>query len=339
MVTARDVAEKLGVSISTIGRAMADDPRISADTKTKVRRAADELGYVGNLPARMMRGESSKLIGLIIPDVRNDFYSSIAQALSESCDRHGYRLVLSISSDDRDVEHRHIRDLVGARVAGIVIVPTVKPKRESAVLLENLPHVQLLRRVPTLGDAWFGIDDEQALESAATHLIKLGHRAIAYIGGRDALSTGAARAEGVRQAFAKAGLPADELQLVLGNPSIEAGEYALCSLLDGPSPPTAVLSGSVQVTLGILNTLAKRRISAPDQLSVIGFGDPVWFAWWGPGLTTVRPPIHSLASTCGLWFIDQLGREGVNGQVSAHQAISPSSLIVRGSAGAPARPS
>ena len=129
MVTARDVAGRLGIAISTVGRAMADDPRISADTKKRVRQTANEMGYVGNLPARMMRGESSKLIGLIIPDVRNDFYSSIAQALSESCDRHGYRLVLSISRDDCDVEHRHIRHLVAARASGIVIVPTVKPKR------------------------------------------------------------------------------------------------------------------------------------------------------------------------------------------------------------------
>jgi len=114
MITAKDIAQQIGVSISTVGRAMADDPRISAETKAMVRRAAEKAGYAGNMPARVMRGGRSNLIGLIIPDVRNDFYAAIAQALSEICDSEGSRLVLSISGDDRDTEARQIRELVGA---------------------------------------------------------------------------------------------------------------------------------------------------------------------------------------------------------------------------------
>ena len=186
------------------------------------------------------------------------------------------------------------------------------------------------------GDAWFGIDDEKALEDATSHLLGLGHRTIAYIGGHDVLSTGAARAEGVRRAFAKAGLAEDGLRLVLGDPTIQAGKSAIEGLLDVPSPPTGVLSGSVHVTQGILSALIERQISVPDQLSLVGFGDPVWFAWWGPGLTTVQPPIQSLASNCGLWFIDQLRSDGLGCKIHPHRSISPSRLIVRGSAGKPA---
>jgi DNA-binding LacI/PurR family transcriptional regulator len=330
MITAREVAEKVGISISTVGRAMADDPRISAETKAKVRRVADELGYVGNLPARMMRGSSSNLIGLILPDIRNDFYSAIAQALSECCDRQGYRLVLSISGDDREAEHRHIRDLVGARVSGIIIVPMAKPRRESAALLASVPHVQLLRHVPALGSAWFGIDDDAALEAATSHLIKLGHRSIAYIGGSPALSTGAARLRGVKRAFEVAGLAADSLKTVVGPTTLDFGEAALGSLLDGSVPPTAVVSGSVHVTEGILKALRRRAVDIPRQLSVIGFGDPIWFAWWGPGLTTIQPPIGSLATTCGLWFLDQIQNYDGSG-TATHQATSPSTLVIRGS--------
>jgi LacI family transcriptional regulator len=335
MITAREVAEELGVSISTVGRAMADDPRISAETKARVRRVADELGYVGSLPARMMRGNSSNLVGLVVPDIRNDFYSAIAQALSECCDRQGYRLVLSITGDDREAEHRHIRDLVGARVAGIIIVPTMKPRRETSVLLEAVPHVQLLRHMPTLGSAWFGIDDEAALHAATSYLIELGHRSIAYVGGSTALSTGAGRLRGVKKALEAAGLPVDSLQAVLGAPTIDAGDAAIGELLRRAAPPTAVLSGSVHVTQGILQALMRRAVAVPAQLSVIGFGDPVWFAWWGPGLTTIQPPIESLATTCGLWFLDQIGNREGRGAATTHHATSQSKLIVRGSAARP----
>jgi DNA-binding LacI/PurR family transcriptional regulator len=330
MITAREVAEKVGISISTVGRALADDPRISAETKAKVRRVADELGYAGNLPARMMRGNSSNLIGLILPDVRNDFYSSIAQALSESYDRQGCRLVLSITGDDREAEHRHIRDLVSARVAGIIIVPTAKPRRESAALLASVPHVQLLRHIPALGSAWFGIDDEVALEAATSHLIKLGHRCIAYIGGSPALSTGAARLRGVKKAFEVAGLAADSLQAIVGSPTINLGEAAVGSLLDAAAPPTAVVSGAVHVSEGILTALRRRAVEVPGELSVIAFGDPIWFAWWGPGLTTIQPPIGSLATTCGLWFLDHI-RNNDGAGMATHQATSQSTLVVRGS--------
>ena len=159
--------EKVGLSVSTVGRAMADDPRISLETKSRVRQAAAQLGYVGNLAARMLRGEFSNLIGLALPDVQNDFYASIAQSLSECCDRQGHRVVLSTTGDNRDAECRHLRDLAGARVAGVIIVPTASPRREFLAMLKILPHVQLLRWVSALADARFEIDNEAALEKAA----------------------------------------------------------------------------------------------------------------------------------------------------------------------------
>src|SRR5258705_8134014 len=99
-ITARDVAKELGVSISTVGRAMADDPRISVATKARVREATSRLRYVQSMSARVMRGASSKLVALVVPNISNDFYSTIAQSLSTCCQRQGYRLVLSITGDN-----------------------------------------------------------------------------------------------------------------------------------------------------------------------------------------------------------------------------------------------
>ncbi|HKR93490.1 LacI family DNA-binding transcriptional regulator [Novosphingobium sp.] len=330
MITAREIAQMVGVSVSTVGRAMADDPRISAETRTKVQRAAARVGYVGNLPARIVRGGNSNLIGLLVPEVSNDFYATIAQALSEVCNKEGFRLVLSLTGDEKEGETRHIRELVGARAAGIIVVPTTAPHKSSVQLLRNIPHVQLLRRVSSLGDIWFGIDDSQALEQAVAHLASLGHERIAYIGGTVALSTGEARLRGFEQGCEKAGITPGNAISAVGTPTRAFGAKAFRDILKSSSPPTAIISGAVNITLGVIETVEEMDIPVPSQFSLIGFGDPEWFQWWRGGLTTIRPPVDNLATSCGLWFLNQLRDEAHRKeQLPAHNAVVNSSLIIR----------
>src|SRR5437762_8678785 len=157
MVTIKDIAARLEVSASTVGRALADDPRISSSMKQKVQKVADEIGYVANRAARMMRGVSSNLVGLIVPDIRNSFYSTIAHALSKCLEQDGFQLTLSETDDDRTVELRHVRELVSANVAGMIIVPSAKPLPDTVRLLKSMPHIQLLREHASLGAQWFGL--------------------------------------------------------------------------------------------------------------------------------------------------------------------------------------
>lgn len=332
MITIKDIAARLQVSPSTVGRALADDPRISAATKKKVTEVANEMGYVANLAARMMRGVPSNLIGLVLPDIRNSFYSTIAHALSKCVQGAGFQLTLSETEDDRMVELRHIRELASANVAGIIIVPTAKPHREAVRLLKMSPHVQLIRRETAIGDQFFGIDDTQAIYEATNHLVDLGHRRIAYIGGTEDLPTGAARLRGYQKALEslpRTGKAGTEL-VRLGTPgSVEFGREAMRALLSQANAPTAVVAGSVRITQGVLEELTARRVSVPDQLSVVGFGDEVGFSWWGPGLTTIGLPVHDLATACGLWFVHQI-RQGESAR-APYSSIATSTLIVRGS--------
>ena len=178
-VTAQQVADMVGVSESTVGRALADDARISAETRMRVKNAAERCGYLGNVPARIMRGGASNLVGLILPDVRNDFYASMAQALTEACGTQGHQIVLSITGDDAAAEARSVRELASGRVAGVIVVLSPQPRRETIDILRRMPCVQLLRRVPELDGGWFGIDDEASLFDATTHLLRLGHERVA----------------------------------------------------------------------------------------------------------------------------------------------------------------
>lgn len=332
MVTIKDIAARLEVSPSTVGRALADDPRISAATKKKVTEVANEMGYVANLAARMMRGVSSNLVGLVLPDIRNSFYSTIAHALSKCLQGAGFQLMLSETEDDRMVELHHIRELASANVAGIIIVPTARPHREAVRLLKLSPHVQLIRRQAVIGDQFFGIDDTQALFEATNHLISLGHQRIAYLGGADELPTGAARLHGYQravEALPRNARPGADL-VRLGPPgSVEFGREAMRSLLSQAAPPTAVVAGSVRITQGILEAVMAQRIAVPDQLSVVGFGDEMGFSWWGPGLTTIGLPVHDLATACGLWFVHQIRQNAA--ARSPYSSIATATLIQRGS--------
>ncbi|MBE4739073.1 LacI family DNA-binding transcriptional regulator [Streptomyces caniscabiei] len=334
MITTRDIAERLGVSVSTVGRALADDPRISEETKFKVRQAASEMGYVGNRAARMMRGASSNVVGLVIPDIRNSFYSTIAHELSKNMEAEGFQLMLAETDDDRMVELRHLRELSATRVAGVIIVPTARPHGDAVKLLRTVPHLQLLRRHPSLGAQWFGVDDHEALRRATAHLVTQGHTRIAYLGGPEELPTGAERLRGFHTALTEGGLSADTARTELAPPSsVDHGRRATRRLLEGPDAPTALVLGSIQLTRGVLEELSTQGVEVPRELSVVGFGDEPGFSWWGRGLTTTGLPIEEMATGCALWLLRRLKTEP--GNDGPYASVSPGSLIVRGSTASP----
>jgi LacI family transcriptional regulator len=334
VITTRDIAERLGISVSTVGRALADDARISEETKFRVRQAASEMGYVANRAARMMRGASSNVVGLVIPDIRNSFYSTIAHELSKNMEAEGFQLMLSETDDDRMVELRHLRELSANRVAGVIIVPTARPHGDSVKLLRAVPHLQLLRRHPALGSQWFGVDDHEALRQATAHLVAQGHTRIGYLGGPVELPTGAERLRGFNTALQEGGLPDEAGCVELGPPSsTEHSRQAVRRLLEQPSPPTALVLGSVQHTLGVLEELTELGVKVPGNLSVVGFGDEPGFSWWGPGLTTVGLPVQEMATGCALWLLRRLRTQP--GNDSPYTSVSPGSLIVRGSTAPP----
>ncbi|WP_327118609.1 LacI family transcriptional regulator [Nocardia sp. NBC_01730] len=335
MITTRDIAERLQLSVSTVGRALADDHRISEQTKFRVRQAAAEMGYVANRAARMMRGAASNVVGLVIPDIRNSFYSTIAHELSKDMAAQGFQLILSETDDDRMMELRHLRELSASRVAGIIIVPTARPHGESVKLLQAIPHVQLLRKHTALGAQWFGVDDFEALRQAGAHLVEQGHTRIGYVGGPAELPTGAQRLKGFRSALSEGNLPSRAGRFELGPPSsIEHGRQAVRQLLAGPSAPTAIALGSIQLTLGALEELHLMDVAVPRDLSVVGFGDEPGFSWWGPGLTTIKLPIQAVAAGCGLWLMRRLSTAPDDD--TAYTSVSPGVLIVRGSTAPPA---
>jgi LacI family transcriptional regulator len=324
--TLKDLAKALDVSVSTVARSLQDSPQISEATKARVREAAAELGYVVHSAARAVRLGRSSLIGLIIPDVQNEFYGTLAKALAQCCDAGGFQLVLAITEDNAESEARQVRALSEARAAGIVIVPSPAPRRETLALLRRMTAVQLIRCVDGLEAPWFGIDDEAALAQATEHLLGLGHRRIAYIGGPVALSTGQARLAGYRAAFARRGLEAPASLIRLGMPRPDFAGQAFADMWTGADRPTAVVTGGARLTTGVVDAIGRLGLHVPGDLSVVGYGDATML---GADLTTVALPVREIALTCGEFLLRRIRENAETDETTPYRAMHGPTLAVR----------
>jgi len=335
-ITIKDIADHLGLSHPTVSRALRDMPSIRAQTRERVKQAAIELGYIPNSGARMLRQTRSELIGVIFPDIQNDFYSAAMTTLAAAFLAHSYKLVLATSEDDPDIEYKHVQSLREARVAGVIIAPTAGMRKEPIDLLSSIPTVQLLRQHPKLHTASVKVDERAGIAMATSRLIERHHTRIALISGFNSLSTGKARESGYREALRHNAIPVDETLIRQGMPRPEFGHQAMTALLDLPQPPSGVVLASSQLTLGALAAIQERQIRVPDQLALVGYHDPDWFKLWGPGITSIRLPVQDMAATVASLLLRQL-KQNDKQQISVQQdetqdvSFGPK-LIVRGTA-------
>ena len=334
--TIKDIAAHLGMAHSTVSRALNDHPHIKQETKLLVRQAAAELGYITNSGARLMRLGRTSMIGLIVPDVENPFYSAAAKVIAESCAADGFQLKLAVSEDDPLQEHRQVQALREARAAGVAVALTANPRPETIALLRQVPTVQLVRRDPALAADAVGIDDRAGIHLATQHLLELGHRRIAFIGVLRQLSTGASRLAGYRSALRDAKIEVDPALEKVGRPRPEVGRQALTELLAGAMRPTGVVLASPQFMLGALDAIGAAELSIPTDLSIVGYGDTDWFRLWRPTITTVGLPLNDIAATAASLLFRRIRKATDRGaEQSALYAPFQPSLIVRASTATP----
>ena len=337
-VTIKDIARKLGMSHTTVSRALNDHTHTSAATKALVRRAAVELGYIPHSAARTMRRGHGRLVGLVVPVVTTEFYQTVTKVLAERAKNAGYQLVLALTEDDPASEQAQVQTLIEARAAGIIIAPTAAPSARTIEMLRATTCLQLNRFLPALGCDALGFDDAAGLRSATEHLITLGHRRIGYIGATTEMSTGSGRLDGYRDALHRAGIPSREELVRLGRPRISFGFESAIELLSEDVPPTAVIFTSSEITTGGLEALRNREIAVPGDLSIVGYTDPAWYRLIRPALTTVRLPVAALAETTASILFGRIEHGKTDPDALVHvptrMPIVPE-LIVRGSTAPP----
>jgi DNA-binding LacI/PurR family transcriptional regulator len=330
-VTILDIARELDISHTTVSRAMAGHKHISDETKARVSLAAKRMGYVPHASARTMRGKPSSVVGLVIPDIRNDFYASIAKIVAETVAAESMQLMLSVTEDDPDREEKELRAMLQARPAGVIIVATAAPRRETLTMLGEVAYVELIRSHAKAATNAVLIDDSAGISAAARHLLSYGHRRIAYIGGSTDLSTGRERLAGFKATLAE--MKVRPTEIALGPPRPDFARHAVALMMARKDRPTGLVFGSSELTLGALQGLRARNLEWPKDVSIVGYHDPAWFELIGAGITTLRLPVQEIAQTATRVLLKRITNEnGAQSAATRHTAMRFSPILVlRGS--------
>lgn len=334
MATLRDVARHVGLSVATVSRALSGHPHVDAATRRRVQGAAFEIGYQPNALARALRQSRTNTVGLIIPDILNDFYAECATVLQRELEERGYRLILCISNSDPASDRSYLRTLVEHRVDAIVHVPSDPQGSEGSLgAPKPIPVVELLRHSEGLRHDAIVTDDREGAASLTAHLTGMGHRDIAMITGSESLSTTRYRVAGFRDAIRAAGIERE--RIAFGEYSPAFGYEATLAQMRAPSPPTALFSSGSPLTLGVLRALKELGLRVPGDLSLVAYEDPDWYAAQSPPLTCYALPLREMGRVTAQLLMRRLAEAGT--QAPALPAITrfAGRLIVRESTAAP----
>ncbi len=333
-----EMAQDLGVSTATISRALNGSPAVRQELADRIRAYAEARGYVANRLARALSASTSRaFVGFVIPYVDTLAHSAVAAECARLLSAAGTQMILAITENNAEREFQQLRDLVGTRIAGLVISPSTNVLDDTRRLLSDLPVVQLHRESGIDAPSVMS-DDEQALTDAILHLAALGHTEIAYLGTPRELSNGATRLRGIRRGVAQAGLDPRRITIRLVEPTQDNGRDAARELLDDGLPFTALVVGSGSLSVGAADTVRRSGRRLPDDLSLVVYGDPGWFVLADPPLTMVQIPYAGLAHTAARLLLNALdAREAGTKPPAAGPHLVPASLRVAGSTGPPPR--
>jgi LacI family transcriptional regulator len=297
-VTIKDIARHASVSASTVSRVLNRNSYVSESVRVRVEKAMEELQYQPCWAARSLRGKPSFLIGLIIPDILNTYYTTIAKSILENLNRQGYNLIIQISNEDPDLDLAYLRVLYDRQVDGIIHVPVATGRTSDYVrdiVGKGMPMIELNRQTePDLLDAVLA-DNSEGAYVATRYLLSLGHRRIGLICGSPSVNTGKERVNGYRKALEEAEVSYDPILVKTGTFSKQWGVAATVELLTLASPPTAIFSSSNRLLVGTMSVLGERRVRVPEDMSVISFDDSEWLGLWQPPVTTVDIAVEEMA--------------------------------------------
>lgn len=314
MATLKDVARESGLGIGTVSRALSGHPRVSPATRRLVEETAKRIGYQSNALARALRRSESKAIGLVIPDLENEFYMSGAAILQDVLTSEGYLLVLCCSTNNPETDSQLLASLAERRVDGIAHVPC-SPEGSSTVrgLNPQLPVVEYARRSASeTVDSVTG-DEERGADAIVQHLADLGHTSIAMIAGPASLSTTGDRVAGFEKACRRLRLRKRDCPVLHGTYDIEWGRKAAARVLREHPDVTAIFASSSRLAMGVLEALRRDGIRVPADMSVAGFLNPEWFDIASPPLTTYDLPLKEMGGMAAQLLLQRIRQRAKEG--------------------------
>jgi LacI family transcriptional regulator len=313
-LTVKDVAREAGVSTATVSRVLNRTGYVSDSVREQVAGVVERLQYRPNLIARSLKQDKTNAIGIVVPDMTNPFFMTIARHIQRRCMNAGYRLLFMDSEEDASKESDALDLLAEQRVEAIVIAGTERNREKLAAIRSRGTALVLIDR------AIYGVDADVVCEDnrtvtvrAVSELLERGHRRVGVIAGPERIVTARERYEGIAEAFRERGLSIDPTLVHAGDYTRESGRIAATALLRRATPPTAVFSSNNEMTYGFYLGLREAGVDAAS-VEVVSFGDLDFSALFRQKLTVIRQDPEWIGATAGETVLARLrepGRERV----------------------------
>ncbi len=302
--TIADVARKARVSIATASRVMNDsDHPVSATTRQRVRQVIADMGYSPNQVARALATRHTRMVGVIVGDTNDPYFSALVRGIEDVAREHGYIVIVCNSDRIPEVELTYVKTLLSHRAAGLIFAgggltdPAYLQEMNTLIDRMNKRGVGLV----TLSEHLFPsyqvcYDNCAATRDLTNYLIRMGHRDIMLISGPPGLNATLLRMQGYREALEAAGIPYDPARVISGNFRYQGGIQAVEAIAVSNAWPTAILASNDESAIGALVALKQHGVRVPEDISLVGFDDILATQYVDPPLTTVQVPLHEMGA-------------------------------------------
>lgn len=336
-VTLKDIADEIGVSVTTVSRGLAGYSDVAEETRQRIQQVASELGYYPNLAARRLQKQRTDMLGFIMPTFgprfSDPFFSEFIAGIGTEAAEHEYDLLVSTHAPNSEDELMAYRRAVrGGWVDGLIVVRTREDDARINLLCEHrFPFVAFGRTSCDIDYPFVDEDGAAGMRSLVQHFIDLGHRRIAFIAPPRGLMFGRYRRIGYTETMARNGLDIDPGWVVNGDMTQQGAVEAVEQLLQLKPRPTAIICSNDLMAIGAMNSIQQTGLRVGDDIAVGGFDDIPLSAYVSPPLTTLHQPIYEIGRRTCAMLIDILkGRTASE----PHVLLTPS-LVVRASSGQP----
>lgn len=329
--TIKDVAKLSSVSIATVSRALSGKNPVSAEVRDRVLSAVESLDYHPNALARSLREETTKSIGLVISNVMNPFFASVARAVEDVASENGYSVILCNADENPRKEQLYLDVLFQKRVDGLIISPThYESPQLPKYIKAGIPVVFVDRSIEGFGVPAVRVDGTLSIEELVKYLADLGHERLSIISGPSDLIAGSERLAAFLGGAKKQGITIPKEYVRFGDFRRASGRRAMYELLQLRQQPTAVFVANNLMCLGALQIIKQAGYKMPEDISIASFDDVSWFDLLEPPITAIAQPNKQLGATAAHMLLERIDEDRKPGS-----SVLQAELIVRGSCGEP----
>lgn len=318
--TMRDVADHARVSVSTVSYVLNDSGPVAAERRNRVLDAVEVLKYSPNESARNLKRRSASTIGMVVPELTNQFFAMVAEGVQKAAAARDVLVVLVVPDATEQAEEKQAQLLRSQRIVGVVYLSGTGSMPASIYeLARSGPVVLVDEQIPGMDLPAVVCESRKGARAVAAHVLEQGHRRVAVIGGPPALWTAQQRLAGYREAFAGAGLDPDEVPVYAGDYRQASGRELAVKALNAEPRPTALICANDLMAIGAMEHCREVGLCVPDDVSIVGFDDLPLSVLLTPRLTSVRQPAHDMGFRAATALFDLLenGESGAIGELPA----------------------